>query len=174
MSSDPDLLTGFPPIIDAGVKTLILGSFPSPVSLAAGQYYAHRQNQFWRIMAAITGEPLSELAYAQRCQRLLAHGFGLWDIYHRCQRQGALDAAIRAAEANDLSRLAGLAPGLRRICFNGRTAGGCERRVEALGYSSCILPSTSPAYTLAFARKLELWRSGITGRTGGSGGPEHP
>ena len=40
------LLTGLPPIIDAGVETLILGSFPSPVSLAVRQYYAHRQNQF--------------------------------------------------------------------------------------------------------------------------------
>jgi TDG/mug DNA glycosylase family protein len=162
MTSDPELLCGFSPIIDAGVDTLILGSFPSPASLAAGQYYAHRQNQFWRIMAAITGEPLPELDYAQRCQRLLAHRFGVWDIYRRCQRQGALDADIRAAEANDFTQLAVLAPGLRRICFNGRTAGGYERRVEALGYSSCILPSTSPAYTLAFARKLELWRDGVT------------
>jgi TDG/mug DNA glycosylase family protein len=168
MPSNLDLLTGFPPIIDAGVGTLILGSFPSPVSLAAGQYYAHRQNQFWRIMAAITGEPLLELVYGERCQRLLAHRFGLWDIYHRCQRQGALDADIRAAEANDFSQLLSLAPGLRRICFNGRTAGGFERRVEALGYSSCILPSTSPAYTLAFARKLELWRDGLEGASPGT------
>ena len=53
----PDILTGLPPILDVEVETLILGSFPSPASLAACHYYAHPQNQFWRIMAALTGEP---------------------------------------------------------------------------------------------------------------------
>jgi hypothetical protein len=37
----PELLHGLPPILDAGVRTLILGSFPSPASLAAQAYYAH-------------------------------------------------------------------------------------------------------------------------------------
>ena len=52
------LLTGLPPIINAGVETLILGSFPSPASLAAGQYYAHRQNQFWRVLEVLLGQSL--------------------------------------------------------------------------------------------------------------------
>jgi len=41
-------LRGLPPIIGAAATTLILGSFPSAASLAAQQYYGHRQNQFWR------------------------------------------------------------------------------------------------------------------------------
>jgi len=151
------------PILDAGVEILILGSFPSPSSLAAGQYYAHRQNQFWRIMAAITGEPLSELDYAQRCQRILAHRFGIWDVYRNCQREGALDASIREAKPNDFYFLKTDVPGLRRICFNGKTAGGFEHIVQSMGYSSVVLPSTSPAYTLLFEQKLERWRAGITG-----------
>lgn len=163
MSSDPALLVGLPPVLDLGIGTLILGSFPSPASLAAGQYYAHRQNQFWRLMAALTGEPLHELDYARRCQRVLAHGIGIWDVYRSCLRQGALDAAIRQAEINDFSRLKKDAPRLRRIVFNGKTAGGFERWFREAGYVTGVLPSTSPAYTPAFERKLECWRAALLG-----------
>ncbi len=161
MSAESELLVGLPPILDAGIETLVLGSFPSPASLAVGQYYAHRQNQFWRVMAAITTEPLNELDYAQRCQRVLARHVGIWDIYRRCRREGALDAAIRESEINDFSRLVKEAPQLRRICFNGKTAGSLVRLFEKLGYTCCVLPSTSPAYTLPFEQKLERWRSGL-------------
>lgn len=155
------LLTGLPPIIDEGVETLILGSFPSPASLAAGQYYAHRQNQFWTLMAALTGEPLPDLDYPLRCRRVLAHGFGIWDVYRSCRRAGALDAAIREAERNDFDRLREEAPSLRRVAFNGKTAGSLANAFRAAGYAVSILPSTSPAYTLAFERKLALWRAAL-------------
>lgn len=166
MIEDPPRLTGLPPILDAGVATLILGSFPSPASLAAQQYYAHRQNQFWRLLGALTGEPFPELDYPARQQRLLAQRIGVWDVYRHCARQGALDSAIQAAEANDFSGLAEKLPQLRRICFNGKTAGKFASRFAAQGYITTVLPSSSPAYTLAFARKLEAWRAGLGFRDG--------
>ena len=161
MTSASGILIGLLPIIDARIETLILGSFPSPASLAAGQYYAHRQNQFWRLMAELTGEPLHELDYALRCRRVLAHGLGIWDVFRACQRQGALDLAIRAVESNDFSRLNKEAPRLRHVAFNGKTAGSLASRFNAAGYATSILPSTSPAYTLAFERKLALWRAAL-------------
>ncbi len=151
-------LIGLPPIINADVTTLVLGSFPSPASLAAGQYYAHRQNQFWRVMADVLGEPFLELDYADKQRCLLRHGVGVWDIYHTCQREGALDAAIKAAEPNDVSQLVAVAPRLRRVCFNGQTAGRLASWFVGLGYETRILPSTSPAYTLAFSSKVARWR----------------
>lgn len=156
-----DSLEGFPPILDSGVRTLVFGSFPSPASLAAQQYYAHRQNQFWRIMAAITEEPLVAYGYAEKQRCLLRHRIGVWDVYRCCQRQGALDSAIQAAERNEFSRLAIEAPNLQRVCFNGKTSGKFERYFRELGYATCVLPSTSPAYTLPFERKLEIWRSAV-------------
>ena len=164
MDNDQALLTGLPPILDAEVETLILGSFPSPASLAAGQYYAHRQNQFWRIMSALTGEPLTEFDYAGRQRGLLRHCIGVWDVYRRCRRQGALDSVIRNAETNDFASLRIDAPALRRIGFNGKTSGRTEGLLRGLGYDTCLLPSTSPAYTLDFELKLMQWRAALATR----------
>ena len=161
------LLTGLPPIIDAGVETLILGSFPSPASLSAGQYYAHRQNQFWRVLEVVFGEPLVSLDYADKQRCLLAHRVGVWDVYRRCSRLGALDAAIHDAEPNDFRRLKIIAPKLQRVCFNGKTSARFERWFAEQGYLTQIAPSTSPAYTLAFERKLELWRQALSGQPSG-------
>ncbi len=155
----PELLSGLPPIIDAGVRTLILGSFPSPASLAAAHYYAHRQNQFWRLLEALFDEPLCVLDYAGKQQCLLRHRIGLWDVYRECRRRGALDAAIESAVANDFSRLPEVAPQLRCVCFNGQTAGRFAAWFREQGYATQVLPSTSPAHTLAFADKLVAWRA---------------
>ena len=156
--SGNDRLIGLPPIIDADVTTLVLGSFPSPASLAAGQYYAHRQNQFWRVMTEVLGESLTELDYVDKQRCLLRHGVGVWDIYRACRREGALDASIEAAEPNDFSQLGALAPRLRRVCFNGQTAGRLATWFAGLGYETRVLPSTSPAYTQAFSIKAARWR----------------
>ncbi len=158
MGGRPEILEGLPPILDAGVETLILGSFPSPASLAAQQYYAHRQNQFWRLLGTLLNEPLPVLDYPEKQRCLLRHRIGVWDVYRRCTRQGALDSAIQTAEPNDFSQLKTKAPLLRGVCFNGQTSGKFERWFREQGYATRVLPSTSPAYTLAFERKVEFWR----------------
>ena len=89
---------GLPPIVDAGTRVLILGSFPGVASLAARQYYAHPRNHFWPILASILDEPLVELPYGKRLERLSAHGVGVWDIIVACHRRGSSDAAIRNAQ----------------------------------------------------------------------------
>ena len=158
----PDILTGLPPILDVEVETLILGSFPSPASLAACHYYAHPQNQFWRIMAEVLGEPIAGYDYARKQHCLLRHRVGVWDVYRTCRRQGALDSAIQAAEANDLQRLKVDAPRLTRVFFNGKTSGKFERWFSECGYDTRVLPSTSPAFTLSFRRKVEIWQQAWT------------
>ena len=163
MPDDTDLisspLTGLAPVIDARTRILVLGSFPGAASLAAQQYYAHPRNLLWPILSALTGEPLAQLPYAERLPRLLAHGFGLWDVLGACEREGSLDSAIRKPAANDFARLRELCPLLETVGFNGQTSGKFAPQFAAEGYRTVVLPSTSPAYaSMPFDAKLVAWR----------------
>ncbi|WP_296942198.1 DNA-deoxyinosine glycosylase [uncultured Massilia sp.] len=153
------LLTGLAPVIDPATRILILGSFPGAASLAAGQYYAHPRNQFWKLVGALVGEDLYSLPYAERLPRLLAHRFGLWDVLAACERAGSLDAAIRKPAANDFARLRLLCPALETVGFNGRTSGKFAPQFAAHGYRTVVLPSSSPANAaMSFDGKLQYWR----------------
>jgi hypoxanthine-DNA glycosylase len=152
-------LTGLAPVIAADTRILILGSFPGAASLAAQQYYAHPRNQLWPILSVLTGENLAALDYEARLPRLLAHGFGLWDVLGACEREGSLDSAIRNPAANDFARLRQLCPQLETVGFNGQTSGRFAPGFAAAGYRTCVLPSTSPAHaSLSFADKLTIWK----------------
>ena len=50
--------TGLPPIARPDARLFILGSLPGDASLAAQRYYAHPQNQFWRLVGFAIGEDL--------------------------------------------------------------------------------------------------------------------
>jgi hypoxanthine-DNA glycosylase len=145
-------------VVDAGVRMLVLGSFPSSASLAVHQYYGHPRNQFWRILGEILDEPLVTLAYPERLERVLAHRVGIWDVYAACRRTGSLDSQILAPQSNDLESLPRLAPQLRAVAFNGQAAGRFQARISELGYACGVLPSTSPAHAARrFEEKLAVW-----------------
>ena len=128
--------------------------------MAAGQYYAHPRNQFWRLLGAVLGQALADLDYQARCAAVLAHRVGIWDVLDACRRDGSLDTAIRAPRSNDFADLRRRAPRLRWALFNGGTAGRFARDFEAAGYRTAILPSSSPAHAgRTFEQKLALWRA---------------
>jgi hypoxanthine-DNA glycosylase len=149
---------GLPPIVAADARILILGSFPSEASLRARAYYAHPRNQFWPIIGVIVGEALAGMAYAERVARVRAHRIAIWDTIVECARAGSLDAAIRDAVRAEVATIATRARGLRVVAFNGRTSARAAPLWRAAGYETLEMPSTSPAYTLAFAEKLASWR----------------
>ena len=158
----PERLHGLPPIIDGRAEVLILGSFPSTASLAARQYYAHKQNQFWRILGEVIGQPLKEMDYAARQAAVKAAGIAIWDVYASCEREGSLDTAIRDGAPNDFARLKKSAPALRCVCFNGGAAGRFSRTLAAMGFDCLILPSTSPANaSWSYERKLAAWHAAL-------------
>ncbi len=150
---------GLPPVLAPDARVLVLGSFPSEASLTAKQYYAHPRNHFWPLMGALLDEPLGALPYPQRLVRVRAHGVAIWDTIVACERAGSLDAAIRNAERGEIARVRRVARSLCSVAFNGGTAARAAPAWRAAGYETLLLPSTSPAYTLPFAAKLDAWRA---------------
>ena len=151
--------SAFPPIVAPDTRVLILGSLPGEASLAAGRYYAHPQNQFWRLIGAAIGRELHELDYEARLKALREAGVGLWDTVASALRMGSLDAALREVESAGLADLVATLPELRAVGFNGATSAQLGRR--ALGETALALidlPSSSPAYaTMPFAEKAQIW-----------------
>ncbi|WP_175719732.1 DNA-deoxyinosine glycosylase [Burkholderia anthina] len=155
------MLQGFAPVVGPNTHTMILGSFPGEASLDAAQYYAHPRNQFWRLLGAVLDEPgLHELVYDARLECVLSHGIGIWDVLDACHRQGSLDSAIRHAKPNDFASLREHAPLLKKVCFNGKTAGRFADVIGQAGYDTLVLPSSSPANAmLSFEQKLLRWQA---------------
>jgi hypoxanthine-DNA glycosylase len=157
----------FPPVACPTARVLILGTMPGRVSLREQQYYAHPQNQFWRILGALLGfDPAS--SYEARLAALRTADIALWDVLQTCIRAGSLDAAIKPLSAvpNDFATFLAQHPQIRRICFNGAKAEALfMRRVRPdlpvePELDHLRLPSTSPAHAaLPFAAKLQAWRA---------------
>lgn len=157
----PERKQSFPPILDAHVRLLVLGSLPGDRSLAAGRYYAHPQNQFWHLISAAINRDITALDYPDRLTELLAAHVGLWDVVASATRRGSSDAAIRDVQGHDIARLAEQLPDLRAIAFNGATAFRHGTRALGAGaacYTLVALPSSSPLHTIGIAAKLPAWR----------------
>ena len=133
------------PVADAGSRVLLLGTMPSPKSREAGFYYAHPQNRFWRVLAALLGEETpagtqERLAFARR------HHIALWDVLRACSIEGADDGSIRQPEVNDLRQVLERAD-IRAIFTTGAKAAALYKRycLPVTGRPAIPLPSTSPA-----------------------------
>ena len=155
-----DRKTSFPPVARADARLLVLGSLPGERSLARQRYYAHPQNQFWRLMSLVVSRDLAALPYEDRLAALMEARVALWDVVASARRAGSTDAAIREAEANDLPALLDRLPRLRAIAFNGATAARIGR--AALGpapprVALITLPSSSPLHTVGLAAKQPAW-----------------
>jgi len=154
------LLQGLPFEPVGTPSVLILGSFPSPLSLEAGEYYANPRNQFWKIMESHLGISM-ELPYNEKISCLKTHNVGLWDVIFSCERCGAMDRDIRDVTLNDIPQFLIDHPTVRMVIANGTTAG---RYLGKFGnswpsrVSIHILPSTSPANAAtSFSGKLHAW-----------------
>lgn len=163
-------LQGLAPLVSPATRVLVLGSFPGARSLQQGQYYAHPQNQFWRLLQHLWPQAPwpADGDYAGRCACALAQGLGIWDVYAACEREGSLDSAIRHAQFNDLAALLRRCPQLSGIAHNGGESHRHARAVEqslacadrSVRVQTHKLPSTSPANaSWTFERKLAAWRA---------------
>jgi len=153
---------GLAPVIDDKTEILILGTLPSDVLLAKGQYYANPSNDFWKLIGEVLNQNFGTLPYERKVETLNAHGIGLWDIYHNCMRPGSMDSDITEHELNDFKTLKEIAPRLSRVCFNGRKAGASEKLLRDLGYLTFVLPSSSGANRRDQKDRLRCWKAGCS------------
>lgn len=162
LTSTPTLLSvGFPPIIGDHPNILILGSLPGIASLTQHQYYAHKQNAFWRMLEALFQIP-ANAEYVTRCELVKTAKLAIWDVCHSAYRSGSLDSAIthNTVIANDINGLLAQHPSIKLIAFNGNAAASLFKKHSQLAHpvSTVILPSTSPANaSIPYANKLERW-----------------
>jgi hypoxanthine-DNA glycosylase len=160
--------------VNPKAEVLVLGSFPSVASLARREYYAHAQNHFWKIVAALSGRDLfgdDEGRYAARVAAAAALKIAVWDVVAACERVGSGDERIEHAVINDFAALVKASPRLRRVCFNGLAAAKLGRPVldalNAVGdrrYEILVLPSTSPRNArMPLKEKTRIWKQAIEG-----------
>jgi TDG/mug DNA glycosylase family protein len=162
----------FPPISDPASRLLILGSMPGKASLRAKQYYAHPQNAFWRITAALLGFDAAA-PYELRVEALRECGIALWDVMKSCTRESSLDSDVVESSIvpNAFPSFLRAHPRIRTVCFNGAKAEASFQKyvlpkLGAIGDLAYYrLPSTSPAHaSLSFAKKLAAWRAVLSQR----------
>lgn len=159
LSGSGDLPCGLSPVTGPGPRVLILGSFPSVLSLAHGEYYGNPKNRFWAVMEGIFAIPAS-LPYYERTLRLTQEKIALWDVVRACDRPGSADSRIRHPEPNDIDGFIRTHRTVRLVALNGSTAGRLYHRLaEVPGLPSVTLPSTSPAnVAVTFAEKVRIWK----------------
>ena len=151
----------FEPVYAPDARVMIVGSMPSVKSLADSQYYAHPRNAFWPILFEVFGvEPTRD--YEAKKELILSHGLALWDAASVCEREGSLDSAMRGVQYNDFAALYERCPNIHTVLCNGGTAHALFLKSGFAGGRRVIrMPSTSPAYTMAYGRKVEAWRAAL-------------
>ena len=151
------------PVFNAQSRVLFLGTIPSPKSREKGFYYAHPQNRFWPVLAAVFGEEVPQTTEERRNFALL-HGIALWDVLASCTIRGADDKSIKDPVANDLSIILNHAD-IRAIFTTGKKAAALYKKycLPQTKREAIELPSTSPAncryYTLE--RLCDVYRSAL-------------
>ncbi|MFL5734561.1 MAG: DNA-deoxyinosine glycosylase [Chloroflexia bacterium] len=115
------------PVIDEGVRCLVLGAAPDETSARMRQYYADRYNIFWDVIAMASRFEMP-LGYCDRLEYLKARGLALWYVIEECEREGDIDSSIRNERPNDFEWLLGALPGIKTVVFNGAKAERLYRR----------------------------------------------
>ena len=148
----------FEPIIFDDSETLVLGTFPSIVSFENDFYYAHKRNQFWRLLGDIFKMPTHKKE--ERIASLKKYKIALWDIIAKKEQKNSSDTNLKNIELNDIPSLLKAYPSVKRIAFTGKKAQQLYNKLYSdLPIQTDLLPSPSPAYAaMKYEEKLKHYR----------------
>lgn len=147
-----------PPLYAPDAAVLILGSFPSVKSREAAFFYHHPQNRFWRVIAAVTHQPVPQSIVEKRAL-ILSNRLALWDSIGSCEIIGSQDSTIHNVVPNDIAGILAQTQ-ITRIFCNGATAyRAYETYIQPkTGLQAVKLPSTSPANAAwSLERLISAW-----------------
>lgn len=157
------MISSFPPITSPNAQILILGTMPGAMSLQKQEYYAHKQNQFWKILFTVFSDGVVPQNFEEKAQLIKNNSIVLWDVLANCEREGSLDVNIKNQQENDIPGLLREFPGIHKILFNGKESHRYFMKKFGMleGIEFHVMPSTSPANTVRFEEKLKSWREAL-------------
>ncbi len=140
------IFKGFEPVFNNESRMLILGSFPSVKSRAAGFYYGNKQNRFWKMLETIFDEQIAE-DKAGKIQFLLKHKIALYDAVGESDLQGSMDSNLLKSNSKlaDMTLLLPPNTNVQKILCNGKAAFELASRNLKTNLPIICMPSTSPA-----------------------------
>lgn len=149
---------GLEPWVDEHSEILILGSFPSDVSIRERAYYQNKsKNSFWKLMHGLFGEGPDSKVF------LMKHHIALWDCLAAANREGSLDSNISGGERpNNIPQLLESHPSIRRIVINGKSTASDYFDMYFSDLYDDIeiitVGSSSNTNSIEFETKLEDWK----------------
>jgi TDG/mug DNA glycosylase family protein len=153
------MINCFEPVLGEMPHTLVLGSSPSVISLERVEYYGNPRNAFWKILKDVFGGD-EFLNYDDKVNFAKENSIAIWDVVSSCEREGSLDSAIKNVKVNEIENLLMTFPSIKTVLFNGKTAAALyDKNINYYPYRTefFTMPSTSPAYTLSYEKKLTEW-----------------
>lgn len=132
---------------------------PGVKSLEKQEYYAHHQNQFWKIIFLLFHEEFS-LDYSFKINVLEKNKIALWDVIESCERKGSADTEIKNESANEIPNILRQFPHIQAIFCNGQKSHKNLQKILGKDFEIPIylLPSTSPLHTISLERKYQEWK----------------
>jgi len=151
----------FDPVFAPDARVLIVGSMPGVRSLEENRYYAHPRNAFWPILFDVFGQAPAD-NYEEKKALIVHNRLALWDAAAVCLREGSLDSNMRDVVFSDFAALYAKCPDIRTVLCNGGTAHALFIKSGAAGERKVYrMPSTSPAYTMPYEKKLAAWKEAL-------------
>lgn len=148
-----------PPISAQSSKILLLGTLPGERSLKLQQYYAHKGNQFWKLLLELLKQPLTTDYEAKRTV-LMKNSIAVWDVLQSSDREGSSDNDIKNEIPNNFTEFYSTYPLIKNVFFTSIKAEHYYDKYvkKRLDINYFILPSPSSANTWkTFEEKLKEW-----------------
>ena len=144
-----------PPFINGDSTILILGSLPSFKSREDGFFYAHPQNRFFKALAAVFNEEITN-DINERKTFLKRHKVALYDVIYECDIVGSSDASIKNVKAIDLKEILQKYPNIKKIFTTGKKAKDLYDKYlkPTVDLEAIPLPSSSAANANMSLEKL--------------------